>query len=140
MQCISKNKYEPYGDVQVNNLPARVFAKAVTRMGFKYYEVPTKKEEQWEAFINNWLVLYRFTKKNLRTTDFELFIDESRKLCVGYEIALIRNKVISNEKVKCCFIADAYSDEELKDRRSSAGFYDEEYYVYKIGSVCDIFN
>lgn len=37
MEYISKNVYVPYKDTDVSNLPARVFSKAVARMGFKFF-------------------------------------------------------------------------------------------------------
>ncbi|WP_415906544.1 hypothetical protein ACMXYX_04660 [Neptuniibacter sp. QD72_48] len=140
MELIASNKYIPYEDTKVSNLPARVFSKAVTRMGFKYYEVPTKKEEQWLAFLNNWLSLYRFTQKYLSANEFEVFVASSRKLCIGYEVALLRHKQSSQVKVKCCYIGDCQSKEEMDDRRELAGYNDKEFQIFKTGSVCDIFN
>ncbi|WP_415884410.1 hypothetical protein [Neptuniibacter sp. QD34_54] len=140
MELIASNKYIPYEDTKVSNLPARVFSKAVTRMGFKYYEVPTKKEEQWAAFLNNWLSLYRIVKKNLGIDEFKFFVLSSRKLCIGYEVAFIRHKQSSQVKMKCCYIGDCQSEEEIEDRRDLAGYNDAEYKLFKTGSVCDIFN
>ncbi len=140
MEYISTNTYIPFKDTNVSNLPARVFSKAITRMGFKYYEVPTKKEEQWAAFLSNWLSLYRITKKSLGVDEFRFFVLSSRKLCTGYEVALIRHKQSSQVKMKCCYIGDCQSKKEMEDRRELAGYNDKEFKVFKTGSVCDIFN
>lgn len=139
MNWISSNKYQPYGDTDVSDLPARVFSKAVTRMGFKYYEVPTRKEEQWEAFLSNWLSIYKFMKKAGIGRRIEEFFELSKVLSTGYEAVVIRSVTSKLVKVKCCYIGGCDSDIEKNERRKSVGYYEHGFEIYKQGGICDIF-